>query len=64
MATATFVKSAAVSGKIYIVIQARISDGMLKFQGIGAKQNRDYGVSDSCDLDCLPQLASFLSKNE
>jgi hypothetical protein len=64
MAQATFVKSAAATDKMYQVIQARMIDGVIKFQGIGIKQNREYGVSDVCDADCLPQLAAFLSKNE
>jgi hypothetical protein len=64
MTQATFVKSAAATDKMYQVIQARMIDGVIKFQGIGANQNRPYGVSDACNADCLPQLAAFLSKNE
>ena len=64
MAQATFAKSAAATEKMYIIIQARMIDGTIKFQGIGSKQNRDYGVSDVCSADCLPQLAAFLTKNE
>jgi hypothetical protein len=64
MAQATFVKSAAATDKMYQVIQARMIDGTIKFQGIGKKQNREYGVSDACGASCLPDLAAFLTNNE
>jgi hypothetical protein len=64
MAQATFAKSAAASGKMYIIIQARMIDDTIKFQGIGNKKNREYGVSDACDASCLPMLAEFLKNNE
>jgi hypothetical protein len=60
---ATIVKSAANTGQNYIVLQARMINGKIKFQGIGKNVNRDYGVSDSCDKDCLLSLASFLELN-
>jgi hypothetical protein len=61
----TYVKSAAKTDKCYIVISARINeDGQIKFQGIGNTINREYGVSDHCDTECLPQLAAFLKANK
>jgi len=57
------IKSLA-SGKMYTIIQARMIDGTIKFQGVGAEENRDYGVSDACNADCLPQLANFLRNNK
>ena len=41
----SIVSSLAGTGRAYVVLQGRISDGQLKIQGAGPNVNRGYGIS-------------------